>query len=180
MDHRALDLDGAAVEIKVAPAEPHDLADPQSQALRGQHHGAVRLGQAGGQPPELVVGKHARLLAPLARVLAGQRPQRSIGRWPDASDDEDATIAAADNFTLNTDRLSDERRQDLGCERPPISADQQIDLSAVIHERGWQAASDAARGAVAVDLALAGVHYSEVALRINDLAGQCDRFGGRC
>src|SRR5439155_1111776 len=37
------------------------------------------------------------------------------------------------------------------------------------------AAADAARGAVTVDLPLAGIHNAEIALAVDDLAGQRDR-----
>lgn len=84
---------------------------------------------------------------------------------------------AANHSPGDTERLGDEV-QHLPVQRAAVCADQQQHLhgAAVIprDERRRDATADASCGTVTVHLALARVHYSQIALTVNDLPAQLD------
>src|SRR5208282_1179813 len=96
---------------------------------------------------------------------------------------EQATLSLLQEIPANSDRFRNEFAQRVASESASIKADQQelfppVSRDPVSRDKdGRNPSAQAARRAVTVNLALTGIHHSQVALAVHNLAG--DRHGSQ-
>lgn len=102
---------------------------------------------------------------------------------------QQAALSALQQLSANGDRFRNKLAKRIASKGTPISANQEkLALSVIRDEHRRDPSAQAARRAVTVNLPLTGIHYTQVAFAVDDLASDrhssqitnCLLIGGRC